>query len=271
MSKEWDVEVLLPFAPHSPYLKETLLSLLNQSYTNYKLLAVIDADDVANEMILKRLVPSEILKLIIVEPDFNLSRRLNGIRASSAKFLARADADDVYHIDRLKIQRHFMLNIDPDCSVVGTNASVINEHSEVLFQLRTPVGADAVNNKMLWRNPMLHPSIFGHREIFEEFNYREEMHISQDYDLWLRIATKYKLSNIPEELLFYRVHSLNASRRRISWKEIVQIHKSRRAFAKSRDISFLWCFSATLIWSFKNIALPPLFFLKLKIGMKGSK
>ena len=272
MSKPWDVEVLLPIAPDSPYLEETLMSLLSQSYTDFKLLAILDSDDFTNEALLRRIIPSGVLKIITVNPEYNLSQKLNaGIRASTARFLARADADDKYHADRLKIQRNYLLNIESNISLVGTNALAIDENGEFLFRLSTPVVNESVNRKMLWRNPMLHPSVFGYREIFEEFFYRDEMNISQDYDLWLRIATKYKLSNIPKELLFYRVHSGNASRRRISWREIIQIHRSRTAFARSQQVSFLLRMSATIIWSFKNIAVPPLFFLKLKIAVRKHK
>jgi glycosyltransferase involved in cell wall biosynthesis len=260
-----DVSVLLPIAPNSYFLERTLDSLLLQTFENWLLIAICDASDTHTSLLLRRIIPSEKLIEVLVPDGFNLSQRLNaGITRCTTTFICRMDADDLYSKSRIEKQRLFLVNHHTKknlLAIVGSQAIVINELGTEILRITQPLDDRDIRRKLIWRNSFFHPSIFGYSEVFKELRYDPELTTSQDYDLWMRVAMQFRVENLDEFLLYYRIHDSNSSRKQIQLSEIKRIAKTRLSLARSDSVSPFYWLLATIIWSAKNLAFSPLAFL----------
>jgi glycosyltransferase involved in cell wall biosynthesis len=136
-----------------------------------------------------------------------------GVDAARAEFVARMDADDVAHPERLERQLDY-LRRHPECVAVGTEAlevdpermpiqvlGVASTHGEIEAQLLAGVG-----------HAVLHPSALYRREaLLGVGGYRSDLEGGEDLDLHLRLAEVGALANLPEVMMEYRRHPASVS------------------------------------------------------------
>lgn len=132
-------------------------------------------------------------------PTVGLARALNaGIAAARGRYIARQDADDESVPGRLAAQLAH-LEAHPRVLAVGASADVIDDHGRVVGRLSAPVGAAAVREG-LWRlrSTPVHGAMMLRREaLLVAGGYRDAFQAGQDYDLWLRLAERGDLDNLP--------------------------------------------------------------------------
>lgn len=129
-------------------------------------------------------------------------------------FLARMDADDISLPERIERQVEF-LQQNSDVSLVGTWCIEFTEPSVPLFHKKMPTDEAAVKKFMLYRSPLVHPTVMFRRAVFEEgHRYDVTLTMMQDYELWSRLVIAgHRISNVPEFLLWYRMAEGFFSRR----------------------------------------------------------
>ena len=121
------ITVLMSVYNGEKYLQETIESVLSQSYKNFELLIIDDKSTDKTCLIINSFKDPRI-KLIINNQRLGLSKSLNvGIKLSSGEYIARLDADDICHQNRLEIQKLYLEN-NPDCGILATNAILINQY-----------------------------------------------------------------------------------------------------------------------------------------------
>ena len=128
------------------------------------------------------------------------------ISMASGEYLARQDQDDISFPLRLQKQAAF-LDAHPDVGMVGTHA-VIWEGTKVTDRFhRHPTDDAEIKFSLLFNNPFVHSSVMIRRSVVDALGgYSEDKSRQppEDYELWSRVARKFKLANIPEVLLAYR-------------------------------------------------------------------
>lgn len=221
------ISVLLPVFNAETYLHEAMDSVLNQTFEDFELIALDDGSSDKSLQILSGYAAQDDRVSIITRENKGLVPTLNElISASSGRYLARMDADDIILPERFEKQVAFM-DSHPDHVVVGTRLLLIDseglpltnmidnfEHTEIEQSLIDGVGLT-----------LCHPSTMLRREaVIEIGGYRLEMQFAEDCDLWLRMAEMGKLSNLPDVLIKYRQHS--ASIGYAKRKEQRHAHKS---------------------------------------------
>lgn len=243
------VDVLLPVRAPAPWLQQTLAGLALQTYTNWRLLAVVHGEDRGiAEVIHESGVPAEIL---YAPSTLTLSEVLNlGIEHSDAEYLARLDADDIPLPARLALQVAF-LQARPDCVAVGSTVELIDEDGNFLGLRQPPPTEAKVLSALRWKTPIVHPSMLLRREPIAELGgYSKLAEHTEDYDLWLRAATKGSLCALPQALTQYRVHSGQvSSNKAISKLASDRILQMRVALARHRHESVLFARLRHLAWN----------------------
>lgn len=73
------------------------------------------------------------------------------------------------------------------------------------------VPVDNVDLFMLFGNPFVNSTTMFKTSVFNELNGYQNYSISEDFDLFIRMAEKYKVTNLNETFVNYRVHSHNTS------------------------------------------------------------
>lgn len=229
------VTVLMPVYNGEKYLRPAVESILGQTLTDFEFL-IIDDGSTDRSVEIIRSYDDPRIRLVHNETNQKLIATLNkGFALARGQYLARMDSDDISLPQRLEKQAAFM-DQHPEVGVCGTWAKRINDAGEVLGRWQTPTGKDLA--KLLWRpTPVIHPSAFIRAGIYRQFSYNPEYAEAEDYELWLRVAEKTKLHNLPEYLLLYRVHSESIT----ALNREAQLVSSYRAFmqlSRSANVSF---------------------------------
>jgi cellulose synthase/poly-beta-1,6-N-acetylglucosamine synthase-like glycosyltransferase len=126
------------------------------------------------------------------------------------------DADDVSDANRLELQLKFLLD-NPHVAAVGGFARFIDEYGAIHGTFELPISFDEIRWRLMFSNVMAHPSVIIRREALESVGgYNEAFTYAQDFELWVRLVKSgYRLGNIPEPVLSYRVHPRQVSTQQV--------------------------------------------------------
>lgn len=204
MAIESTVSVLMGVYNDETYLRESIDSILEQTYDEVEFI-IVDDGSTDNSPDHIQSYDDRRLTLIKNESNQGLTVSLNrALEHADGKYIARQDADDVSDPRRLERQVAF-LEAHEDVAVVGTGAKLIDGTGAVLDRR---IGyCNPTYEDFLEKNRLVHGSILARRDILERLGgYDEFFRYSQDYELWLRLANEYRIANIPEPLYSLRLH-----------------------------------------------------------------
>ena len=209
------VSVVLPVRNGGAYFKGSLDSILNQTFKNFELIIVDDGSSDGSRELAMRESVRDLRIQVHANPGQGLVDALNhGVRSARAQIIARMDADDISHPDRLQRQWDY-LQLHPDVAVVGTQINTI-DHLGMRRGARSnfPCKPDLVSFALMARGCVVkHPTVMARKAALIDVGlYRSIMKDAEDYDLWLRVSEKYQISNMPDVLLDYREHDGQISR-----------------------------------------------------------
>ena len=202
-------------------LKESMESLLNQSYEFFEIILCEDGSkdntlQIANEY--ARNYPMKI-KLLQNETNKGLAYSLNRcIAISKGEYIARMDADDISHKDRFEKQMSY-LESHPECALVGSQAFLFNDKG--IWGIRK-TKSDPFKKDFLFGSQFIHPTIIIKKSILNQIgNYAVSKATlrAEDYDLFMRLyAAGYEGHNMPDILLNYREDGTTFKRRSFKYR-----------------------------------------------------
>lgn len=202
------ISVILPVYNGEKFLAEAIRSVLDQSFSDFELLALNDGSTDGSLSILKNFELEDSRVKVKSRQNLGLVRTLNElISMARGKFLARMDADDICFPSRFEQQMAY-LHEHTDILVVGSEAIHINAEGLKVGRIECPQSHSEIEALLLRGHcPIFHPSVMVRAEAMAAVGgYREEFPYAQDLDLWLRMSELGKLANLPDPLLFYRLH-----------------------------------------------------------------
>ena len=204
------VSVILPVRNGARWLHEAVTSVLAQSYPNFELLIINDGSTDHSMRIAAGLGQQDDRIRLFSRDARGLVATLNeGIELARGEFIARMDADDRCLPGRFDQQLHLLQGGGVD--ICGGAVRCFGGRSD---RWRYPLSPDACNARLLFENPLAHPAVTGRAECFRELGYRDAYSLAEDYDLWQRaVAAGWRLGNVPEEVLYHRVHTDQLSMR----------------------------------------------------------
>lgn len=199
-----EVTVLMPVRNAGQFIRDAINSVLRQSYTNFELL-IIDDGSTDNTVEIVREYRDPRIRLEMREHHF-IDNLNEGIRIAKGKYIARMDADDIMHSERLRIQVQRMEEM-PEITVCSTWMKIFGEHriTEIIRSLSGKV--DKPLEALLEKNVFSHPTIMMRKEFLEKnrLGYKNYTR-SEDYKLWADIACYGGQFYVePQPLLFYRI------------------------------------------------------------------
>lgn len=206
------VTVGIPFYNAGRYLEFAILSVLNQTFTEWKLILIDDgSDDVISNTIAKKYVLiDERIILLADGQNKGLVSRLNELSSLvRTTYYARMDADDIMHPNRLERQVQ-VLQDNTSLNACGSLAFKVNEFGEIKGQLNSywPKKRDSI----LIKNTLIHPSLLFVSTWSLQNPYHHEWIRMEDLELWFRTFDNLKIEIVNEKLLYYRVFSSNTGK-----------------------------------------------------------
>ena len=203
------LSVIMPVYNGERYLWQAIESILNQTFRDFELLIINDGStDRSREIAVSYTDPR--IVLIDNERNMGLSRSLNrGICLARGEYVARQDADDLSHPDRLRRQVEY-LERHPDIVLVGTRVQWIDPQGHPLRLSSPAFTCSQIRWGYLVRAEGISGAVgmFRKRLVVDQIGlYSEDFRYANDAELHSRIARRFQVANLPEPLYQVRVHS----------------------------------------------------------------
>lgn len=195
------------------YLGVAIDSVLAQDFNDWELIIVDDGSTDNTSDILLPYLDDPRIKYFKNEKNLGICETRNrALKESIGEYIAVLDSDDVWLAkDKLSQQVDF-LDFNYDYALVGTGVIVIDEIGKEIKRYLNSEGSVAIKNNLLAKNLFAHSSVLYRREMAIKMgSYPLKLNGIEDYDLWLRLGSKYKLHNLPLYSLGYRKHAGNIS------------------------------------------------------------
>jgi hypothetical protein len=201
------VSVVMPVYNGAAYLAEAVESILAQTFGDFELLAVEGNSTDASPAILAGYAVRDGRVRVVPQTGHGLIAALNqGVGAARGEFIARMDADDVALPERFARQVRF-LREHPTVAAVGTAMQAIGPDGIRYWRMDYPTHPAAVRDMLTKASCLGHPSVMARRAALDAVGgYRSALRDAEDYDLWLRLADRFELANLPDVLMRYRCH-----------------------------------------------------------------
>ncbi|GAB4517778.1 MAG: hypothetical protein Tsb0013_22010 [Phycisphaerales bacterium] len=181
---------------------------------------------------------SSVNSSLIVRNRTTLSESLNeGLSTCTTPFVARQDADDVSHPERFAMQAQH-LERDPSLALVGTWARRVTPDGDVLEHITPPTDPGTLRWSVLVENPIVHGSVMMRRDaILDVGGYDPSLTCAQDHELWIRVAERAPIANLPEPLYDHTDHADHDGTRRSARQARVAAKAMLDSWRRLRSIS----------------------------------
>jgi glycosyltransferase involved in cell wall biosynthesis len=207
------VSIVVPSYNHKKYIKETILSILNQTYKNIELIVIDDGSSDGSIELLQDLQKNYSFQLIVRE-NKGLIKTLNeGLNLANGKYFCVVASDDIFLSNKIEVQVALMEK-NTQYAFCFSKMNIIDDNSKFVKHLKAKHAQSGdVFYKLYARNFVTAPSVMLRRDILLEMGGYSDQFKVEDYPLWLKISKKYKVGFINEYLVNYRIHGQNMSSR----------------------------------------------------------
>jgi len=208
------VSVLMPAYDVERYIGKSIVSVLSQSYQDLELIAVDDGSTDATLSIIRRFEKQDArVRVVALRKSGIPAVRNAGLNAARGSLVACLDSDDI--AERMRIERQVgYMNDHPDCVVLGSQATLIDEDDDVIGASDQPLTHAAIEAE-LWKgygSAILQPTAMMRRDaVLQVGGYREDLQVSEDLDLYLKLGEVGELTNLSERLVRFRRHCRSVS------------------------------------------------------------
>ncbi|HEX8578851.1 MAG TPA: glycosyltransferase family A protein [Allosphingosinicella sp.] len=196
------LSVVMPVHNALPYLDEAIRSITEQTFSDFEFVILNDGSNDGSDAVLRRWAERD-ARIRLIESDERLgpagsSNRV--VQESGTPLIARMDADDVSHPQRLERQIAIMDQV-PDAVLSGCPHDTVDAKGQLVRK------ADL--SRLLRRSPFApfgHGSIMWRREAFDAIGgYRSACNYWEDIDFVTRIARQGRILVVPESLYSHRI------------------------------------------------------------------
>lgn len=203
------ISVVLPVYNGEKYLGEAIDSILAQTFTDFELIMIDDGSTDSSLQILRKYNQLDSRIRLVARENRGLATTLNElIDIARGEWVARMDQDDIALPQRFERQLEWLKQTGADIS--GSWVRRFGSSDKRLVRLRQT--DEAIKMEMLFCSPFAHPSVMMRTALIKKLYYDKAWEKAEDYDLWERAAEAgWRMTNVPEVLLFYRVHAAQIS------------------------------------------------------------
>jgi glycosyltransferase involved in cell wall biosynthesis len=207
--------VIIPVYRGEKYVAEAIGSALAQTYRNVEIVIVDDGSPDRSEQRIAPFLRHPNVRYVKQPNRGVASARNQGIRASRGALVAFLDQDDVWLPDKLERQVAALRQNPGDALVHGYQAYIDGRGNRIAYPadwVRSVHGSCFEN--LFLENRIAVLTVVVRRQVLDVVGpFNEDIPGTDDYELWLRIARRFRIGFIHgAPLACYRVHDANASR-----------------------------------------------------------
>lgn len=194
-----NISVIIPTFNRKETLKRAIQSVEMQSYTPYEIIVIDDGSDDGTKEWLKDNYPN--VKYIYQMNSGVSSARNKGIKFARGDWIALLDSDDEWLPSKLKDQAN-EIELNPAAKFLHTNEIWIRNGVRVNQMKKHKKYGGYIFEKCLDMCRISPSSVLIKKDIFDEIGmFDETLKVCEDYDLWLRFASKYPVHFLDQPLI----------------------------------------------------------------------
>ncbi len=199
------VSIVITVYNGMPFIKDTIDSLITQTYQNFEVIIVDDGSVDDTPDYLASLTDTRIK--VISENRIGRGRSLNlAIKNSNGKYIAINDADDISYPTRLEKQVEF-LEKNKEYGLVGSHSIIKNYDTGEIRHHKRPIEDADIRKFFTIGQPIQHVTALILKSVIESIGgYNEQISFLFDREIFLRIAKVSKVYNLEEELVIVGQH-----------------------------------------------------------------
>lgn len=257
------ITVVMPVFNAANYLNLAIDSIIDQTYTNWEMIAIDDGStDNSLAILLHYQLRDKRIKVFSRE-NKGIAYTLNqGIEKANGDFIARMDADDISMPTRLELQLDALI-VNPSLDLIATNAFLIDDQNKSVGELMCSTGHANICKRPWVGFLMPHPTWLGRTEWFRKYHYAiPAPYLCEDQELLLRAHIDSKFAVLPNYLFRYRVRAEFSIVKKIKTRLSLFKHQLRFFFTKKSYINLLLCVCSFVFFCTKDLIT------KIKITLK---
>lgn len=212
----------MPLYNKAPYVKRALESAINQSFKDFEIIVIDDGSrDGSAEKAEETLKHSTTRYTLNRQANAGVSTaRNNGVAVSSGDYICFLDADDWWAPTFLE-RMNWLIDSYPEAGIYGTNYYYVKNGRQRVCVTTAETGyidyCKVYAEKL--QMPLTSISVALKRVTIDEFDgFRPTLKLGEDFDLWIKIALKYKVAFLDEPLAYYFQDSEK------KWRAIGHLH-----------------------------------------------
>lgn len=236
------ISVVMPVYNGEKYLKQSIESIIRQSYKDWELIIVNDCStDNSRDVMQSYADIDSRIRIVDNSSNLKLPMSLNtGFREARGKYLTWTSDDNLYKVNALKELAGYLEN-NPEIGLVYSDMDFVdaslNFIREQCLEPEMLLCADCVGASFMYR-----------REVLDKVGeYDPDMFLVEDYEYWIRISEQFKIGHLNKNLYTYRMHSgsLTGTRKNDINKQLYRLRKRHMEYlisnvtGKYKEILFL--------------------------------
>jgi len=202
--------LIIPLYNKSDYIAKAVESVLTQSYKNFELIIVNDGSTDNSLEVIESICKSVNSKISLINQKNSgvSSARNNGVKAAKYDYIALLDADDWWDKDFL-LEMFNLINDFPDGGLYGCNYYSVKNSKNRVLNVGVEEGFEKgyIDYFKTYSNTFCVPIncsfVVVKKNVFDEVGgFNRNLKFSEDLDLWIRIALKYKVAYLNKHLAY---------------------------------------------------------------------
>ncbi|MEQ8381118.1 MAG: glycosyltransferase [Coleofasciculus sp. A1-SPW-01] len=222
------ISVIIPVYNGKETIKETITSVLNQTFSDIEILVINDGSTDGTLEVVDSIQDPRLNVFSYANAGLAASRN-RGFALARGDYVSFMDADDLWTPDKLEAQFK-ALQATPQAAVAYSWTDYIDEFGHFLYPGSHVTETGDILAKLLLNNVLENGSnaLIRKQALQEVGGFDESLTAAEDWDMWLRLASRYHFVAVPSAQILYRqpVHSMSAniSRQETECLKVIERH-----------------------------------------------
>jgi len=216
------ISVVIPAYNKADLIRETIESVIAQTYSNFEIIFVDDGSTDNTSEIVKSIKDNRLKYYYQTNSGLPAKPRNKGVELSNGEYIAFLDHDDLWIKNKLEKQIA-VIKKDSKIALVSTNAIFILNDKKTNTPLIKKLKSGYFNDRdFLPEIKVIQSTVLMKRSVFVSMGgFKEDIDLKarEDYDLWLRMYPKYSCYYIEECLAYYRKYDSSTSGNELAYVE----------------------------------------------------
>ncbi|MEH1780192.1 MAG: glycosyltransferase [Nostoc sp.] len=205
------ISVIIPAYNSEKTIKQTIQSVLNQTFTNLELIVINDGSQDSTLEVVTQFQDSRIKVFSYANAGGNVSRN-RGLHHAVGEFVSFLDADDLWTPDKLQSQLKALQENATAKVAYGWTDYIDTNGKFILSGKRINVNGN-IYEELLLNNFLENGSnpLIDKKALITLGGFDESLNAAQDWDMWLRLASKFNFVCVPYVQILYRISANSVS------------------------------------------------------------